>query len=164
MGQYNDLLNPCSLMVYMGAIANGGKAAVPQLIYRTVTPLGIPASFYLPHKTGTLISSTTAETLSGMMARNVSEVYGSGRFPNMDICAKSGTAEVGGGKTPTSWFSGFLRNEDAPYAFAVVVEEGGKRFQNRRRRRLQRAECPGKWGLSSLFELKAPHLLILSKR
>ena len=43
----------------------------------------------------------------------------------MDICAKSGTAEVGGGKTPTSWFSGFLRNEDAPYAFAVVVEEGG---------------------------------------
>lgn len=91
MGQYNDLLNPCSLMVYMGAIANGGKAAVPQLIYRTVTPLGIPASFYLPHKTGTLISSTTAETLSGMMARNVSEVYGSGRFPNMDICAKSGT-------------------------------------------------------------------------
>ena len=125
VGQYNDLLNPCSLMVYMGAIANGGKAAVPQLIYRTVTPLGIPASFYLPHKTGTLISSTTAETLSGMMARNVSEVYGSGRFPNMDICAKSGTAEVGGGKTPTSWFSGFLRNEDAPYAFAVVVEEGG---------------------------------------
>ena len=60
-----------------------------------------------------------------MMARNVSEVYGSGRFPNMDICAKSGTAEVGGGKTSTSWFSGFLRNEDAPYAFAVVVEEGG---------------------------------------
>ena len=125
VGQYNDLLNPCSLMVYMGAIANGGKAAVPQLIYRTVTPLGIPASFYLPHKTGTPISSTTAETLSGMMARNVSEVYGSGRFPNMDICAKSGTAEVGGGKTPTSWFSGFLRKEDAPYAFAVVVEEGG---------------------------------------
>ena len=28
-------------------------------------------------------------------------------------------------KLPNAWFVGFLRNEDAPYAFAVVVEEGG---------------------------------------
>lgn len=34
-----------------------------------------------------------------MMANNVRETYGSSRFPNMDICAKSGTAEVGGGKS-----------------------------------------------------------------
>ena len=26
VGQYNDLANPCALMVYMGAIANGGRA------------------------------------------------------------------------------------------------------------------------------------------
>ena len=43
----------------------------------------------------------------------------------MDICAKSGTAEVGGGKSPNAWFAGFLRNEDAPYAFVVMVENGG---------------------------------------
>lgn len=34
-------------------------------------------------------------------------------------------AEVGGGKQPSSWFTGFLREQDFPYAFAVVVEEGG---------------------------------------
>ncbi len=125
VGQYNDLMNPCALMVYMGAIGNGGRAAVPQLIAKTITPLGLPASFYLPHKTGRLVSARTADTLADMMASNVTENYGTRRFPNMDICAKSGTAEVGGGKAPNAWFAGFLRNEDAPYAFVVVVENGG---------------------------------------
>ena len=32
IGQYHDLVNPCSLMVYMGAIANGGKAANPRVL------------------------------------------------------------------------------------------------------------------------------------
>ena len=60
-----------------------------------------------------------------MMSQNVVLTYGADRFPNMDLCAKSGTAEVGGGKQPSSWFTGFLRDQDFPYAFAVVVEEGG---------------------------------------
>ena len=42
----------------------------------------------------------------------------------MDLCAKSGTAEVGEG-SPHAWFAGFLRNPDAPYAFVVLVEHGG---------------------------------------
>lgn len=129
VGQFNDLVNPMSLMIYMGAIAEGGKAAVPQLVLKTVTPLGFPSSFYFSHRTGKLIEADTAATLADMMARNVTETYGAGRFPNMDICAKSGTAEVGGGKAPNSWFTGFLRNEDSPYAFAVVVEEGGSGAQ-----------------------------------
>mgnify|MGYP001859536467 FL=1 len=129
VGQFNDLVNPMSLMIYMGSIAEGGKAAVPQLVLKTVTPLGFPSSFYFSHRTGKLIEADTAATLADMMARNVTETYGAGRFPNMDICAKSGTAEVGGGKAPNSWFTGFLRNEDAPYAFAVVVEEGGSGAQ-----------------------------------
>ena len=123
VGQYNDLVNPCGVMVWMGAIANGGQAAVPQLVLKTEG--GILPSFYLEKKTGTLIEGDTAETLADLMANNVAQTYGSGRFPNMDICAKSGTGEVGGGKAPNAWFAGFLRNEDAPYAFAVLVEEGG---------------------------------------
>ena len=67
----------------------------------------------------------TAEKLADMMANNVQTAYGTGRFPNMDVCAKSGTAEVGGGKAPHAWFAGFLRGEDTPYAFVVLVENGG---------------------------------------
>lgn len=129
VGQYNDLINPCALMVYMGAIAEEGQAACPQLVLKTVNSLGLPASFYFTHKTDPLISPTTARALGDMMARNVSTAYGADRFPNMDICAKSGTAQVGGDKAPTSWFTGFLRNSDSPYAFVVVMEEGGSGAQ-----------------------------------
>lgn len=34
VGQYDDLLNPCSLMMLMGAIAGDGSAAEPSLIYQ----------------------------------------------------------------------------------------------------------------------------------
>ena len=125
VGQYKDRVNPYSLMVYMGAVANGGRAAKPYLIQKTVSPLGIPSLPHVTTKTGTLISDRTASKLADMMAANVEKTYGARRFPNMDICAKSGTAEVGEGKTPHAWFAGFLRNEDAPYAFVVLVENGG---------------------------------------
>lgn len=125
VGQYRDQVNPCALMVYMGAIAGGGRAAEPYLIKKTVSALGLPSLPHLAGKTGTLISGGTAETLADMMAANVEKTYGAKRFPNMDICAKSGTAEVGEGQAPHAWFAGFLRNEDAPYAFVVLVENGG---------------------------------------
>lgn len=125
VGQGQDLVNPCSLMVYMGAVANGGKAAKPYLIEKTVSPLGIPSLPHITTKTSRLISASTAETLADMMAANVEKTYGTSRFPNMDICAKSGTAEVGEGQTPHAWFTGFLRDEDHPYAFVVLVENGG---------------------------------------
>ncbi|MCI8910786.1 MAG: penicillin-binding protein [Oscillibacter sp.] len=125
VGQHQDLVNPCALMVYMGAIGNGGRAAEPYLIKKTVSPLGLPSLPRLPAKTGRLVSSSTAERLTELLAENVEKTYGTGRFPNMELCAKSGTAEVGEGQTPHAWFAGFLRNEDAPYAFVVLVENGG---------------------------------------
>lgn len=125
VGQYNDLVNPCAMMVWMGAIGNGGKAAVPYLVLKTEGALPLPSLPHFTSHTGTLIKKDTAQQLGDMMANNVLVNYGADRFPNMDVCAKSGTAEVGGGKQPSAWFAGFLRNEDAPYAFAVVVEEGG---------------------------------------
>ena len=45
-------------------------------------------------------------------------------FPDMAVCAKTGTAEVGGGKKPNAWMVGFSSNDRTPYAFAVVVENG----------------------------------------
>ena len=125
VGQDKDQINPCALMVYMGAIARGGKAAVPQLIDKTVNVLGVPSVPSVTGKTAALISGDTAKTVAEMMAANVEKTYGSERFPNMDLCAKSGTAEVGGEQLPHAWFAGFLRNEEAPYAFVVLVENGG---------------------------------------
>ena len=125
VGQYHDQVNPAALMIYMGAIANGGKAAEPYLILRTESALGLPSLPHFTTRTGTLISADTAAALADLMANNVTQTYGASRFPNMDICAKSGTAEVGEGQTPHAWFAGFLRGEETPYAFVVLVENGG---------------------------------------
>ncbi len=129
VGQGSDLVNPCAVMVYMGAIANGGKAAVPQLISKVTSSSGFPHSVYLTRHTGRLVKTQTAEVLADMMHYNVVYNYGEDRFPNMDLCAKSGTAETGGSEA-NAWFVGFLRNEDAPLAFVVLIEEGGSGSSN----------------------------------
>ena len=127
VGQAQDTVCPLSMAVYMGAIANGGRAAVPRLIHRVDGEL-IPAS-WRARRTGSLIDGDTASTLADMMAYNVTANYGSDRFGGLDLCAKSGTAEVGGGQTPHAWFSGFVRDPDHPYAFVVLVENGGSGSQ-----------------------------------
>ncbi len=121
VGQDRDLVNPCALMVYMGAIAGGGKAAEPHLILRTEGGIPLPWT----RKTGVLVNPDTAGKLAELLAGNVEKTYGESRFPHMDLCAKSGTAEVGEGQRPHAWFAGFLRGEDTPYAFVVLVENGG---------------------------------------
>ena len=125
IGQWEDMINPCAMMIYMGAIANGGDAVIPTIIK--------PTSFIdkqlakLPMfgiKTKSMIESSTAASLTEMMANNVENHYGSYNFPGLSICAKSGTAEVGD-DTAHAWFAGFLNDEANPYAFIVLVENGG---------------------------------------
>ena len=125
VGQHRDLVNPCGLMVYMGAIAGGGKAAEPYLVEKTVSSLGLYNPIRLPDKTDRLLSADTAEQLRELMAAAAETAYGTARFPNMTLCAKSGTAEVGEGQPPHAWFAGFLADPETPYAFVVLVENGG---------------------------------------
>ena len=60
------------------------------------------------------------------MRYTVTSNYGDSMFPSLEVCAKTGTAEVSDdedGKND-AWIVGFSRDEDAPLAFAVVVEDG----------------------------------------
>lgn len=125
IGQGKDMINPCSMMVYMGAVANGGNAATPRIISKVTTTQGFSIGSYHSGNTGQLIPQETAKQLSDMMRNNVVSNYGAKNFPNLDICAKSGTAEVGNGEEPHAWFTGFLRDEEHPFAFIVLVENGG---------------------------------------
>lgn len=109
IGQYEDQLNPLSMMVYMGTIAGGGSAAEPVLL------LGSEAD------TVKLLSETTAAELRTMMRNTVVSNYGDDKFPGLELHAKTGTAEVGEGRSPHAWFTGF----SGDYAFIVCVENGG---------------------------------------
>lgn len=125
IGQHKDLVNPCAMMVYMGAIGGDGQAAKPRLIEDIQFANGLPAG--LPFKSGktTLVNADTAEKLQSMMRNNVEETYGEWMFPGLNICAKSGTAEGSKTDEPHAWFAGFLDDPDNPYAFIVLVENGG---------------------------------------
>ena len=112
IGQYNDLVCPYAMMRLAGAYANGGTVVEPSLLGQSV-------------KTTQLLSSDTAQKAASMMNYNVVYHYVQERFPGLNISAKTGTAEVGDGKAAHGWFVGFLNDEEHPYAFACIVENGG---------------------------------------
>lgn len=111
IGQYNDLVCPYSMLRLVSAIANGGVVCEPSL-------LGASAD------KETLMSSTTADKIASMMSYNVTYKYGRDTFPGLDIAAKTGTAEVDGQESH-GWFVGFLNDPEHPYAFTVIIENGG---------------------------------------
>ena len=120
IGQADDLVNPCAMMVYMGAIANGGEAIQPSIIKSSTLLKEITGGKSL----GNYLSEDTADELKNMMKNNVEVTYGESNFPGLDIYAKSGTAENSDGGSD-AWFVGFIDNDDAPYAFVVWVQDGG---------------------------------------
>ena len=76
-----------------------------------------------------IMSTDTAEKLKAMMHYNVAAAYGQWNFPGLALCAKSGTAEVGDG-TSHAWFTGFLDDVEHPWAFVVIIENGGGGARN----------------------------------
>jgi len=124
IGQYTDMVNPCEFMTFMGAIAGGGSAAKPYLVERVMA--GEKISYQAQRSTmETVMDAELAALLTEYMRNNVETVYGSANFPGLTVCAKSGTSELGGGKTPNAMFAGFVAEEEYPLAFIVVVENGG---------------------------------------
>ena len=129
IGQYTDQINPARYLTFLGQIANGGKAAEPYLVSKVSSGA---FSSYRAHTTMTdsVMSSSTASTLAEMMRDNVVNSYGDWRFPDIRVCAKTGTAEVGGGREPNATFAGFALDSDYPLAFIIVVENGGEGATN----------------------------------
>lgn len=126
VGQYNDLVNPCSMLSFVGGIANRGIAVVPRLVAKeTISGTSIPAALSGGSDTYSIYSEKTCERLKTMMRNNVVSQYGQEQFGGLAVCAKSGTAEVGGNQQPHAWFAGFIDDPDHPLAFVVLVENGG---------------------------------------
>lgn len=113
IGQSEDLVCPYSMLRVVSAFANNGTVVEPTLIGNG------------GEKTTQLVSASLANKVKSMMSYNFVYKYGQGNFPGLDLCAKTGTAEVGDDKSPHGWFVGFNNDEARPYAFVVFVENGG---------------------------------------
>lgn len=119
IGQHTDLVNPCAFARFLGTIAGGGQAAEPYLVKSVGDYHGKTV------QTSVTVRPETAAILQEYLANNVETVYGKEHFPDVTVCAKSGTAEVGEGQTPNANFAGFVLDERYPLAFYVTVENGG---------------------------------------
>lgn len=124
IGQHKDLVNPCSYMTFLGAIASGGSGVQPHIVKQIQTD-GKQTYRAEPVPSDRIMSEETAAILQSMMRNNVMLYYGDENFPGMSVCAKSGTAEVGGDKKPNAMFTGFVADEEYPLAFIVCIENGG---------------------------------------
>jgi len=118
IGQYKTLANPCHMVTLMGAIASNGTAPAPHIL-ETNSSL-----FSLGSSTLRYLDMTTAIKLSDMLRSNVKNYYGDHKFPNLEMCGKTGTAEVAG-KEPHTWFVGFSKRPDTPIAIVVLLENSG---------------------------------------
>lgn len=130
VGQYTVLESPINMAIRSSAIANGGKSVTPRLIMNIDSPFGggLKQSDNSPPKT--MMSRETADKLAEMMDYTVENSYGKGYFSNyLDVCAKTGTAEVSDDGLSHAWVTGFTKDEDCPLAFAVIVERGESGYQ-----------------------------------
>lgn len=123
IGQHKDQVSPCAYLTFMGAIANGGKAVQPHIVSKVTC--GNDVTYSASAKMGDrILPEETAEELGQMMRNAVVEKYGVENFPDLTVCAKSGTAQSDN-KGSNAMFAGFVADESLPLAFIVVVEEGG---------------------------------------
>lgn len=120
IGQYTTLVNPCQMLMLAGAIANGGQAVIPYVVSQSSD---LTESKGKINKNITL-SEETAKTMKKLLRSNVKNYYGDSKFPNLEFCGKTGSAEVSNGKSH-AWFYGFSQRNDFPYAIVVCLENGG---------------------------------------
>lgn len=124
VGQYNDLINPCAYLTFMSAVAGSGQRVNPYLVERIT--VGSTQTYQAEVTTGEkILSDKTVQVLQEYLRNNVASRYGDGNFPGLSVCAKTGTAQVGGGQKPNAMLAGFCADEQYPLAFIVCVENAG---------------------------------------
>lgn len=121
IGQSTTLVNPCHFLAIINAVANGGTGYAPDRI-RSMSTFSVLVG-RMPD-TMVKMNPDTAAKLKEMLRSNVRDEYGDDRFPGLEMCGKTGTAEIDGAKSH-SWFAGFSQREDFPVAVICIAENAG---------------------------------------
>lgn len=126
IGQHTTRVNPCMMMTLMGAIANDGQAVKPYYVKEAHSAYDDSVLYQAQTETTDAIqmNTDTAIKLKRLLRSNVQNYYTDDRFPGLEMCGKTGTAEVG--DTNNAWFVGFSQREDFPYAVVVMIEKSSE--------------------------------------
>ena len=123
IGQNSVQMNPLQYLCAVSAVANGGSYNKPYLI-KNITDSNGKTIYTAKSEKVKMLNDDTAQKIAALMDFAVTDNYKKESFAGLDVCGKTGTAEMGGG-VENSLFIGFCKDADLPLAFVVVVEDGG---------------------------------------
>jgi penicillin-binding protein A len=124
-GQGELQVTPLQMALAVAAINNGGYMPTPYLASEVKDAAHAIA---LPGNGGPrrVVGASAAATLNAMMVLSVDTAYAQpARIPGVLVGGKTGTAEVGNGQTPHSWFVGYAPADRPGVAVAVILENAG---------------------------------------
>ena len=124
-GQSAIAASPMHMCMEAAAIANDGVMMEPRLLSAVTTPSGSTKATLNSKAYCTATTPANAAILQSLMRSVVTS--GTGRQasqPDLTVCGKTGSAEssLEGQAVTHGWFIGFAKDEDCPYAMAVLVE------------------------------------------
>lgn len=130
IGQGNTRIAPINMLRIVSAVANGGTAVSFNIVDSLANQAGKALDFTLPSNQLSMMNSDVAAKLKEMMRYNVTNHYGESRYKGLNLCAKSGTAQIDSNENHNiAWFVGFMDDSEHPYAFVVVIENGNSGSQ-----------------------------------
>lgn len=130
IGQGDTLVTPAAMLRLMCAIANDGKAVSFNIVDKFENSSGDIVDIGYTSTETQVLSSDIASQMKSLMRNNVKVQYGESKYKGLNLCAKSGTAQIDDvDEHNTAWFVGFMDDEEHPYAFVVVAERGNSGSQ-----------------------------------
>lgn len=130
IGQGNTRIAPITMLRIVSAVANGGNAVSFNIVDSLANQAGKALDFTLPSNQLSMMNSDVAAKLKEMMRYNVTNHYGESRYKGLNLCAKSGTAQIDSNENHNiAWFVGFMDDSEHPYAFVVAIENGNSGSQ-----------------------------------
>lgn len=122
IGERDVRTTPLHMAMVAAAVANDGIAVRPFAVRRTFDADGNTVEETEVSEMGQAMSPETADTLSQMMERVVTEGTGTGAaVPGVRVAGKTGTA-TGTGGFSNPWFIGFAPVDNPTIALAVFIE------------------------------------------
>ena len=122
IGERDVRATPLHMAMVAAAVANDGVAVEPFAVRRVFDADGNTVEETEITEMGRAMSSETADTLSQMMERVVTEGTGTAAaVPGVRVAGKTGTA-TGSGGFSNPWFIGFAPVDNPSIALAVFIE------------------------------------------
>lgn len=127
-GQGETLVTPLQMALVAATIANGGELMQPHLVLEATGKGGTTTigPTMLERVIAPGIAAEIAAAMRLAVSGDLGRVYTAGAsVRGLAVAGKSGTAELGPGTKPHSWFIGFAPYDNPQVAIAVLVENSG---------------------------------------